>query len=310
MFVPESIAASTLLSRTAKLCYGHLVRRAGKKARCWPSYRDIAKSIGVGERQAMRALKELTEANLIRPTPRREKTGRQTSNEYEFLWGPILQGEGDNYDTLPPDRSDIGRVTNMTPPGVTDMTPLEVSNRNHHQEKNTKRKTPWSSSIGKGNSEPKPDASLNENPESDDDSTRNEYASAKDELKAIFQAKTGTPIRVNDLDAIESTLVAAGVTWEAFAAEVRRHAWDRLKNPVGFLKDLSKKFRTKTQPASAPVTTAEAVARDYRCPKCFSKTPGEGSRMENGKPVPCECASPEHIEYLRARGIVAPEEAQ
>src|SRR5665811_2313820 len=70
VFVPESVAASTRLSRTAKLCYGHLVRRAGKKTQCWPSYRDIANSIGVGERQAMRALKELTTANLIRPTPR------------------------------------------------------------------------------------------------------------------------------------------------------------------------------------------------------------------------------------------------
>jgi hypothetical protein len=55
--VPERVAASNILSMTAKVCYGHLVRRAGKNARCWPSYRDIAKSIGVGERQAMRALR-------------------------------------------------------------------------------------------------------------------------------------------------------------------------------------------------------------------------------------------------------------
>ena len=55
---------------------------------------------------------------------------------------------------------------------------------------------------------------------------------------------------------------------------------------------------------------AEAALREYQCPRCFSKKPGEGSRLVNGKPIPCECASPEHIEYLRARGIVAPEDAQ
>jgi hypothetical protein len=62
--VPERVAASTMLSMTAKVCYGHLVRRAGQNATCWPSYRDIAKSIGIGERQAVRALKELAKANL------------------------------------------------------------------------------------------------------------------------------------------------------------------------------------------------------------------------------------------------------
>jgi hypothetical protein len=221
-----------------------------------------------------------------------------------------LQREGDKYDTLPPDKSDRVGVTNTTPTGVTDMTPLEVSNRNHHQEKSKERKKPWGSSTGKGNSEPERDASPNQNPKPDDDSKRTEYASAKDELKAIYQAKTGSAMRTSDLDAIEATLVATGVTWEAFVAEVRGHAWDSVKNPVGFLKHLSKKFRAKTQLSGAPVTAAEAALRDYQCPRCFSKKPGEGSRLVNGKPISCECASPEHIEYLRGRGIIAPEDAQ
>jgi hypothetical protein len=258
----------------------------------------------------MRALKELTAANMIRPIPRREKTGRQTSNEYEFIWGPILQGEGDKDDTLPPDKSDRGRVTTTTPSGVTGMTPLEVSNRNHHQEKNTERKKPWNDRNGKGCSAPERSSSPNQNRDSDDDSKRTEYASAKDELKALYRAKTGSAIRTSDLDAIESTLVAGGVTWEAFVAEVRGHAWGSVKNPVGFLKHFSKTFRAKTQPASAPVTAAEAAARNYQCPKCFSKKPGEGSRLEDGKPVPCECASPEWIERQRVRGVFEVESDQ
>src|SRR5712692_3994112 len=126
-FIPEKVAASTLLSMTAKLCYGHLVRRAGDKNRCWPAIRDVAKHIGVEPRQAMRALRELAEATLIRPIPRRDATGRQTSNEYEFIWGPILQGEGDTSDTLPPAKSDRGSVTHPTSTRVSEMTPLEVT---------------------------------------------------------------------------------------------------------------------------------------------------------------------------------------
>jgi hypothetical protein len=304
--VPERIAASTRLSMTAKVCYGHLVRRAGKNARCWPSYRDIARSIGIGERHAMRALKELNEVNLIKPIARRDKTTRQTSNEYEFIWGPILQGEGDKYDTLPPDKSAAARVTDMTPTGVTDMTPLELSQRNHHQVKNIKGKKPWSESNPKGCSAPALNGSPSQNPASDDDSKGTAYASAKDELKAIYQDKYGTAIRVNDLDSIESALGAAGATWEAFVAEVREHAWDRITNPVGFLKHFAKNFRLKTQAASAPVTADEAAVRDYKCSKCFSKTPGEGLRWEAGKALPCECANPEYVARQRARGIFNP----
>ena len=93
LFIPEGLAASTLISSTAKLAYGHLVRRAGDNGRCWPSHRDIAKYIGVMERAARRALKELQDGDppLIRAVFRTDEKGRQTSNEYIFIWGPALE---------------------------------------------------------------------------------------------------------------------------------------------------------------------------------------------------------------------------
>jgi hypothetical protein len=79
-------------------------------------------------------------------------------------------------------------------------------------------------------------------------------------------------------------------------------------NPIGFLKSLAKKFRAKTQLASAPVTAAEAEERDYKCPKCFSRIRGEGLRLEGGKTVPCECASPEYVREMTERKVImAPE---
>ena len=49
------------------------------------------------------------------------------------------------------------------------------------------------------------------------------------------------------------------------------------------------------------------IAKNYQCPVCHSKTPGEGAVLINDKSVPCECASPEWIARQRARGIFEPE---
>ena len=98
LFIPELLAASTVFSSTAKLAYGHLVRRTGANGRCWPSAADVAKHTGVKLRAAQRALKELQAGDhpLIRATSRYVK-GRQTSNEFVFIWSPILEGvEKDN----------------------------------------------------------------------------------------------------------------------------------------------------------------------------------------------------------------------
>lgn len=312
VFIPERVAASTVLSMTAKVCYGHLLRRTGKNDRCWPSHRDIADSTGVKERQVMRALKELAGAELIKAVPRTDTTGRQTSNAYEFIWGPILQGEGDTSDTLPRDKSDRGRVSDLTSTGLTEMTPLEVSKKNHHQGSTQKEDSKPAESGTQSCSQP--DA-LNPLPcqgskSDDDDSQPTKYASGKDELKALT-SKAGQPLRVADLDSIEYLLACPGVTWEDFVAEARQHSWSRIKNPVGFLKSLAKKFRAKTQRASAPITAAEAEEKNYRCSSCGSRVRGEGAILDvNGKPAPCRCASPEYIARMRERGIFSEETQQ
>ena len=306
LFIPETIAASRELSMTAKVVYGHFVRRAGRNGRCWPSFRDIAKSIGLGTRQTMRAVKELVDTALIRSMPRSDTTRRQTSNGYEFIWGAILQGEGDKTDTLPPAKSDTGTLTHSTPTGVSEMTPLEVIKINHHQERRKQRSAVRVESTVHGCSAPESDRPSSHEVD-DDEPVRTEYASGKEELKAIYLAKTGEPFRVADLDAIES-LLGGRVTWETFVAEVRTHDWNRIRNPVGFLKSLAKTFRAKTQRASPAITAAEEKARNYQCPVCRSRTPGQGAVLIGGKPVPCSCASPEYIEHHRADGLFAREE--
>jgi hypothetical protein len=136
------------------------------------------------------------------------------------------------------------------------------------------------------------------------------YASPEDELKAIYLAKAGEPITVAVLDAIRLNLFQHGVSPEDFVSEVRKHAVNEWRNPAGFLRDLSKRFRSKTRSASGPATAAEAARKNYRCQVCGSTVPGEGARLVDGRSVPCACASPEYIARQRARGEFAEETPQ
>lgn len=137
------------------------------------------------------------------------------------------------------------------------------------------------------------------------------YASPDDDLKAIYLAKTGEPITVAVLDAIRLHLELNQLSMRDFVAEVRKHAENQWRNPAGFLRDLSKRFRAKTRPASAPVTAAEADEKNYRCEHCSSRVRGEGVILDaNGKLAPCSCASPEYIARERERGVFAMEAPQ
>jgi hypothetical protein len=126
-------------------------------------------------------------------------------------------------------------------------------------------------------------------------------------LKAIYRAKAGVPITVSLLDAIRANVAAQGVDMSEFVQEARQHAQHDWRNPAGFLRDLSKRFRAKTQSAGAPITAAEAAARNYQCSVCSSRTPGEGALLIDGRLAPCSCASEEWVARQRARGVFTEE---
>jgi len=180
----------------------------------------------------------------------------------------------------------------------------------HHQEEKRKTKKDTEGTRAKVRQRSPRSTAENTFPEkSDDDETTPAvtYASPDDELKAIYQAKTGEPMTVGLLDAIRANVAAQGTDMTEFVAEVRRHIQNRLRNPAGFLRDLSKRFRAKTQQSSEPVTAAEASIRDYRCEVCGSTTPGEGVLFDDGRFAPCSCAGPEYIDRQRSRGVFAEE---
>ena len=133
-------------------------------------------------------------------------------------------------------------------------------------------------------------------PKGDDEAKHAEgpYASPEDELKAIYQSKAGEPITIQVLGKIRANLELTPVDMSDFVIELRKHVKGDWRNPPGFLLDLSKHFVVKTKPASRPKTEAETAAENYRCPRCASRTPGEGALPgPAGTLVPCTCASAE-----------------
>jgi hypothetical protein len=151
-------------------------------------------------------------------------------------------------------------------------------------------------------------------PQKGDDEAENPegtYASPEEELKAIYQSKTGEPITIALLDAIRVNLECGRVSMGDFLVEVRKHVRNEWRNPPGFLRDFSQRFRAKTRLAGAPVTAAEAEEKNYRCEFCGSRIRGEGVILDaNGKMAPCSCASPEYIARQRERGVFAGESPQ
>jgi len=79
-FHPEKIARSNLLTLSAKIAYGCLLRYAGQDGMRNP-VKTLSKEIAVSKRSPQDYLEDLVRIGLIRRAPR-ISDDRQTSNEY------------------------------------------------------------------------------------------------------------------------------------------------------------------------------------------------------------------------------------
>ncbi len=70
----------------AKLCYGLLGQHLNEDGKAFPTYKIIAKELGVSPRTAMRYVKELEDYGFLKVTIRIDKdTNTQISNTYELI---------------------------------------------------------------------------------------------------------------------------------------------------------------------------------------------------------------------------------
>jgi hypothetical protein len=188
----------------------------------------------------------------------------------------------------------------------------EGKGREHHhqegkrREKEGKRTEAEGTEGASGFSPASPDEAAKKNPShrrpDDEEKPAEVYASPEDELKAIYLKKNGEHITIEVLDAIRGHLEPNRISFERFVGEVKKHSANEWRNPAGFLRALAQRFRTKTRPASAPVTAAQAEEQNYRCALCGSTVRGQGLRLEGKKIIPCECASAEYVAERTAQG--------
>lgn len=78
--VPNIVLYDPLLKVNAKLCYIILLAYARQERECWPSQQLMAEQLGLSQRTAIRALKELQRKKLVRI----ERLGQGKHNIYHI----------------------------------------------------------------------------------------------------------------------------------------------------------------------------------------------------------------------------------
>lgn len=91
-FIFDAVCRCRELSDRAKLVFALLCQYAVEKGEVTPSYRTIGHDAGIGQRQAMRAVRELESFGLIKVVNRMRQDGEAT-NVYDFLWHNIYQDQ-------------------------------------------------------------------------------------------------------------------------------------------------------------------------------------------------------------------------
>jgi hypothetical protein len=118
----------------------------------------------------------------------------------------------------------------------------------------------------------------------DDEKPKTEYASARDEVKAIYHAKTGTYPTVQVLDRIEGINTSKGETWDSYLDILKPHLGGNWTNPPGFLTHLA---QTGFQPLASPPQEKPKP----KCPTCSSDNQ-RGAVFLSGEIVPCpDCST-------------------
>ena len=122
-------------------------------------------------------------------------------------------------------------------------------------------------------------------PRSDDDEKpKPEYASARDEVKAIYHAKTGTYPTVQLLDRIEGINTSKGETWDSYLGILKPHLGGNWDIPGAFLTWLAK---TGFEPLASPPQEKPKP----KCPRCHSDNQ-RGAILLNDEIVPCpDCST-------------------
>ena len=283
IFIPEQIVSLSTINQGAKLCYGRLLRFAGKNGYCFPSVKLLATELGVGERQTQKYLAELQDHGFIRKMPR-----PGSSDRIEFLLHEafLVPNKGVKDSSLPGVKNTSQGVNDTSPQKCATVHPKRVREENHHQESHFEESQAGlrvSEDLVATPSQEGVDVVL----EAPLSGPRELYDSPEAELIALAHSK-GQELRGAVLRRICEDLELRGVTLARFVDAVRPHFHNNITNANGFLLSQARNVRGLLEPAIVP--TPDPPAQD-RCEAC-REPKGRGLIREGNEIVPCpKCAT-------------------
>jgi len=296
------------------MVYGRLCRYAGEGGNAHRSIDALAFEVGVGETQARQYLRELERARFITSETRTNDEGRQTSNQYFFLWHEAFEGS-------------IGDARKKPIPGVRKTEPEE----NHHQEsqKEERQENPRQDSgrqtvantpqYPQGPDEtPKP-IPLNaddENPQAPS-AKRTAFDDPRQEFKARVSERHLEADTDYVLECLSRELSGKNLSLKDFLDfDTKCTTSPRIvKNPAGYYRDLARRLNARLETAAFEerlrlndqINAFLAVpepekSNEPKCPVCH-EVEGKGIVFSSDRASlePCTCATPEFAAEFRAK---------
>lgn len=276
------------ISHGAALALWLLVNKIGRNESCWHRQELLAAELQVSVRTFQRLIGELRTLGLIQY----EQRGIGRSCRYETIWHDAWTAD---LKTAPARRSARQKrpaAETPRPARHERRTEVLLSSSNLSQSEQLPAPTAPTPAVP---------ASQPETPKAkcysrlDDDEPRRDYASPEDELKAIFEAKTKTPMPAQVLRTVTESLELRAVPLPAYVAELRRHTGGRWTNPPGLLIALARQFYSRTRP-SPPPKPPQVEQPPCRCGGggyisaeefCTCLMGREVSRVHKSSPVRC-----------------------
>jgi hypothetical protein len=329
LFIPEAVARYRGLSAGAKIIYGRLYRYAGENGDAHPSIETLGAEVGLGETQARQYLRELTRGAFVECEHQHDETGRQTSNQYYFLWHEAFDGALGETRKKPE-----GGVRKTEPSTLRISGPRRVRKtepkENHHQEspkEESQQKPPGLNDAAamlrnaRPVSQKRPEKPNHFSPNADDDRNPTAKREAFSDPRAEFKARVGERHPGTDgkyvLDCLSRELSEKNIELADFLEFDAKCTTNpgKIQNPTGYYRDLARRLNGELVAAayeqrrelSEQITALMVVCEGERpvgpkCPLCH-EIEGKGIVLSaDGKGIePCSCATAEFATEFRAK---------
>ena len=295
------------ISHAGALVLWLLVSKIGRNDSCWHGQEKLAAELQISVRSLQRLLSELKALGLVQYQQR----GVGRSCRYALLWHEAWTAEA----TAPPARQKRRpTVRQVCRPAVRQIRRTEVSPSSESLQPEVFPAAPLQKAEPQRTPEPEPERSrlpARSEPRTvcrsrvDDDGKPTlpdpgRFATAEDELKALYEAKAKTPMPALVLRNVKENLELRQIPLAVYVGEIRNHLGGQWTNPPGLLITLAKQFVQRTMLVAPPQLTQPQLGAGKALPcRC-----GGGGYVKVGAEVQhCTCLMGVECQRVDARRL-------